>query len=65
MPGDLSRAIASAGTEGATFDDVAAAAAQQAMTPAELLAWWDAQLQAGGIEPDEVAHRQRRFRLAG
>jgi hypothetical protein len=64
MGDDLSQAFAESG-DGATFDDVAVAAAQQAMTPAELLAWWDAQLEAGSIQSDEVAHRQRRFRLAG
>ena len=65
MSGDLSQALGSAGPQGATFDDVAVAAAQGAMTPEELLAWWDAQLAAGSIQADEVAHRQRRFRLAG
>lgn len=65
MTGDLSRAIGSAGPEGATFDDVAVAAAQRSMTAEELLAWWDAQIDAGRIEPEDVPHRQRRFRLAG
>jgi hypothetical protein len=64
MRGELTDLIGVAGAGGVTFDDVAVAAAEHRLAPAELLAWWTAQRAAGLLQPDAVPRGALRFRLA-
>lgn len=56
--------ILRAAPEGATFDELAVAAAAHGVPAADLLTWWRAQHDAGVVEPGAALRGIQRYKLA-